>query len=105
LQQALIQRDAGRLAMHEPNGGVVTRVVDGQVTVQYDTPDGPLEQVYDWSQFVGGNLPQEGDRIEAHVFAWCRPHSPQGIDRFLTPQEIDDANRASEKGSTGPREI
>jgi hypothetical protein len=105
LQQALLERNGDQLCMHERNEGVVIRVVDDEVVVRFETTDGPLEQVYHRSQFIGNKLPEEGHRIESHVFAWCRPYSAQGVDRFLTPQEIQDVFRASEKGIGGPLEI
>jgi hypothetical protein len=104
LQQALIQRIEGRLCMHEHNEGVVLEITDAEVAVQFKTRDGELEQVFHKSQFIGGHLPDEGDRLEAHVFTWRRSHKPRGIERFLTKEEMEDVERAFKKGVTGPVE-
>lgn len=102
LQQGLLRRAEGRLCMHETNEGIVTRVLDDELVVQYDTAEGPLEQLYSSEQFVAGKAPKEGERIEVHVFAWARPHTPQGIDHLLTPEEQRDVYDAAERATSGP---
>ncbi|KKM86214.1 hypothetical protein LCGC14_1281310 [marine sediment metagenome] len=42
----------------------------------------------------------EGDTLQIRVKGYVR--KPKGIDRFFTPEEIEDANRAFKKGTTGP---
>lgn len=104
LQQAMINRSDGRLAMHEHNSGVVVDCVDDHVAIRYETNEGPIEQIYHVNQFARGQVPKPGDRIEAHVFAWRREHEPKGIEHYLTPEEIEHAREAFEKGTTGPVE-
>ncbi len=96
---------SGRMCMHEQNQGVVTRVIDDDVIVTFETAEGPLEQIYHRSQFLNDLPPEEGSRIEAHVLIWAKPHTPTGIDRFATPKDIEDAARASEQGTSGPIDI
>lgn len=104
LQSALISDHEGKLCMHECNEGVVLECADDEIAVRYGVGENSLEQVYHKSQFVGRQLPRPGDRIEAHVFAWCRPHKPRGVKHYLTEEDIENARRAQERGVTGPVE-
>lgn len=105
LRRTLVQRPEARLCMHEKNEGRVVHVGDDGVEVEYETPGGPLTQVYHREQFLGGKLPEEGHHFEAQVFAWSWPHVPQGIEHLLTPEQIDAISKASEKGTGGARDI
>jgi hypothetical protein len=67
LQSAIGVHVAGRLCLLEFHRGVVTEIIGEQVEVTYDTPEGPLKQIYNCSQFMNGKIPNEGDRIEASV--------------------------------------
>ena len=88
LQQALIEQERGRLCMHEASEGIVTRRLDDGVVVEFDTPEGAREELFEDRQFLRGRTPDEGDHVEAHVFVWQRPHTPAGVERYLTAEEI-----------------
>ncbi len=51
----------------ESHRGVVSEVLGNQVEITYETPAGPLKQIYSREQFVGGTIPNEGDDVEAKV--------------------------------------
>lgn len=79
----------GTLCMHEEHAGIVTRVVDDEVVVRFETADGPVEQVYSRGQFIEDQMPADGDRVEARVFLWRRTHSSRGVEHAFSSEEIE----------------
>jgi hypothetical protein len=55
-----------RPILTESNRGVVSDVLGNQVEITYETPAGPIKQIYRIEQFVG-TVPKEGDHVEARV--------------------------------------
>jgi hypothetical protein len=51
----------------ESHRGVVSDVLGNQVEITYETPAGPIKQIYNREQFRGGVIPNEGDDVEAKV--------------------------------------
>ena len=51
----------------ESHRGVVSEVLGDEVEITYETPAGPLKQIYSKEQFDGGILPNEGVDVEAKV--------------------------------------
>ncbi len=89
LQEAIVARDSGRLCLHAVNQGFVLRRLDDDAAIEFRNAAGEsIEQVYSSEQFIGGTLPDTGDEIEAHVFAWRRRPKPKDIREFLTAEEI-----------------
>lgn len=90
MQQALEARQTGKLCLHDKNEGYVSRRLDNdQVAIEFETSDGRVvEQVHHRDQFIDGKLPQEGDRMEAHVLAWFHPPEPADASQYLTPEEL-----------------
>ena len=108
LQAALIARDAGALCMHETHRGVVTDVEGDEIAVTYETEEGPVEQVYERSQFVDGKVPAVGDAIEAHVLVTRDATNMAGRWAKLEAEErADDEEFAAfrEKRVSGPFSI
>jgi len=97
LQAALIAQAAGRICFHETHSGSVTEILGDQVAVTYETPDGPLKQVYDRTQFMHGKLPEEGDVVEAHVMI-AVAKSP---DVQKEAEEASDLPDFRDKGTSG----
>jgi hypothetical protein len=95
----------GTICMHQSHAGVVTRVIDDEVVVRYDSPDGPLEQVYDRSQFSKGQVPAEGDVVEARVFMWHRPHMSRRVADLVTPKEAEAMRQSGGRRPNGPVEF
>jgi hypothetical protein len=81
--------DNGTLCLSEVHEGTVTRVVDDEVEVVYETDGDIIEQVYDRRQFINA-APQENDHVRVVVSMWLRPPEPKDPDAFLTPQERKD---------------
>ena len=89
LQETIMARDVGRLCMHDVNQGYVLRRLDDEVAIEFRNVAGEsIEQAYAREQFMGGTLPDVGDEVEAHVFAWRRRPKPKDIRQFLTAKEI-----------------
>lgn len=108
LQAALIARDAGALCMHETHRGVVTDVEGDEVAVTYETEEGSVEQVYQRSQFVQGQLPEVGDAIEAHVLVSREATNMAERWRKLKAEERTDGEEFAafrEKRISGPFSI
>src|SRR6266508_1448418 len=55
-----------RPSIMETHRGVVSEVMGDEVEITYETPAGPLRQIYSSERFVGG-IPNEGDNVEAKV--------------------------------------
>ena len=103
IQAALIGKAQGTIIMHETHRGTATEVEGDEVAVTYETPDGPIEQVYHRSQFVHGDLPEEGDQLEAHVIVTKRRPDPAEPATELNLAEIEDEFRAFDEGNdAGP---
>ena len=60
----------------ESHRGVVSEVLGNQVEITYETSAGPLKQIYNREQFVGGVIPNEGDNVEAKVTVTVVDHEP-----------------------------
>jgi hypothetical protein len=105
LQSVFGAAGRGTICMHQSHTGVVTRVIDDEVVVRYDSPDGPLEQVYDRSQFSKGQVPAEGDAVEARVFMWHRPHMSRGVEDLVTPKEAEAMRQSGGRRPNGPVEF
>lgn len=91
IQKALDARRIGKPCLHDKYEGYVARRLDEHlVAIEFETSDGRVvEQVHHRDQFVDGKLPQEGDRMEAHVLAWFHPPEPADVSQYLTPEEVE----------------
>lgn len=67
LQSALTSAIEGRLRMSESYEGVVEEVDGDRVLVVYDVDGKIVEQTYDKSQFIGGQLPEVGTQLAVFV--------------------------------------
>ncbi len=106
IQAALIGKAQRTIIMHETHRGTATEVEGNEVAVTYETPDGPIEQIYHRSQFVHGDLPEEGDQLEAHVILTKRRPDPAEPATELNLAEIEDEFQAFDEGNdAGPVEI
>ncbi len=97
LQAALIAQSQGRICLREVHRGTVSEVVGAQAEVTYETPDGPLKQVYERKQFVRGKLPEEGDAVEAHVIVVVG----QASEAQKEPEETSDLPEFRDRGISG----
>jgi hypothetical protein len=73
MQSALIGKQEGRVCLHETHKGVVSAVIGDQLEVTYETPDGPIKQIYSRKQFVEHNVPKEGDALDGYVILTRKP--------------------------------
>lgn len=91
------------LWIQEEFDGVVVRHVSGeQVTVEYDTPAGPLEQIYGKDHFVDGKIPKVGSELRVQVFVWITSE-PEEED--FTDEDLRNLDEALKLTTSGPIDI
>ena len=92
--------------MHGTHSGVVTDVEGEEIVVVYETDHGPIEQIYDRTQFREGNVPNVGDDVKAHVFVTSGPMDlATRFENADLEDKEDDFAAFREKGVSGPIEI
>jgi hypothetical protein len=77
LQAALIGKSEGAVCLYERHVGVAAASFGNEIQIVYDTPEGPLKQMYSVSQFMAGKVPECGDSVEAYVLMCVRPFNPE----------------------------
>jgi len=65
-----------QLILTESLRGVVSEVLGNQVEITYETRSGPMKQIYNREQFLGGKMPHEGDSVQADLAIWLVDREP-----------------------------
>jgi CheY-like chemotaxis protein len=82
----------GRLRIAETHEGTVEHVHEDSIHVVYEVEDDLVEQTYERSQLIGGQLPALGDRLVAYVYVvLAKPRAEE--DQASTKQDEQRASK------------
>lgn len=100
----LLERQNLRLRMIEWYEGVVEHVHGDSATIVFEIDDDIVEHTYRRSQFIDGQLPEEGDRITVYVHV-VHGSVESTHDSSKETDELDEHPEYERKKITGPIEF
>jgi hypothetical protein len=100
----LVEQSKGQLRMIERYEGVVEHVHGDSATIAFEIDDDVVEHMYRRSQFIDGQLPEEGDRITVYVHV-VHGSVENADDSSTETDELDEHPEYERKKITGPIEF
>jgi hypothetical protein len=100
----LLEQGNARLRMIERFEGVVEHLHGDSVTVVFEIDDDVVEHTYRRSQFIDGQLPEEGDRITVYVHV-VHGRIEHEDDASEEADELHEHHEHARKQITGPIEF